>query len=92
MLGGKYLHDFSIGDKLDSTSTDQTYWSPSGATSEAIYLARTYVNGERIDGTVTKVGTGLRILEIECPDRSPRFFSFFNANNEARFKGGDYIG
>ena len=92
VLGGKYLHDFSIGGKLDSTSTDQTYWSPSGATSEAIYLARTYVNGERIDGTVTKVGTGLRILEIECPDRSPRFFSFFNANNEARFKGGDYIG
>lgn len=92
VLGGKNLHDFSIGAKLNSTSTDQTYWSPSGANNEAIYLARTYVNGERIDGTVTKVGTGLRILEIECPDRSPRFFSFFNANNEARFKGGDYIG
>lgn len=81
VLGGKNRHDFSIGGKLSSTSTDQTYWNPSGANSEAIYLARTYVNGERIDGTVTKVGTGLRILEIECPDRSPSFFSFFNANN-----------
>lgn len=96
LLGGINCYDLKIGSGGTKMTLDQTYWSPTDCNSEAVYQAKMYLNGDRIDGTTTTVRKGLQILELEFGGKCPRVFSLFNANNvwssALKWIGGDYLG
>ena len=90
LMGGSGCHDMTIGSNGSSLSLDQVYFHPSENNSTAVFDARMYLNGERIDATLTKVRQGLQLVEFEFCGNSPRFSYFFNDNGA--YKGGDYLG
>lgn len=79
--------------RKDTTHADEwsNYYWESATTWPAMSNGRTYLNGERIDGTLTKIHKGLQLLEAE------RFFHYSTvvqglfAGNKVETAGGDYI-
>lgn len=77
-------------DSTHSKNLDNFYWSGNNVRS-TMTNGRTYLDGERIDGSSTRVKTGLHLLEGRASwSDAARTSGFFGGSNKDG-SGGDYI-
>lgn len=79
--------------KKDSSHTDplKNYYWESGTTWPAMSNGRTYLDGERIDGSLTEFRKCIQVLEGERFYNANAATHGFFAGRTAEFAGGDYI-
>lgn len=69
-------------------------WAPSEWSTTAVRQGRTYLDGERIDGTLTQPKTGWQLLEVATSTKLPHAANFFNDRSiitSGKRVGGDYL-
>ncbi len=85
--------DFHINEYNGGTPTS-TIWHPAEYSTTAVRQGRTYVNGERVDGTVTSPKSGWQLLEVAMATKLPHAANFFNDRSITAYGkrvGGDYL-
>lgn len=85
--------DFHINEYTGGTPTS-TLWHPLEWTTTAVRQARTYLDGERVDGTLVSPKSGWQLLEVAMATKLPHAANFFNdrnITNAAKRVGGDYV-
>lgn len=85
--------DFHINEYTAGTPTS-TIWHPTEWTTTAVRQGRTYLNGERVDGTITSPKSGWQLLEVAMATKLPHAANFFNDRNITAYGkriGGDYL-
>ena len=90
-LGGD--PDFHINEYNGGTPTS-TIWHPLEWSTTAVRQSRTYLNGERVDGTITSPKIGWQLLEVAMATKLPHAANFFNDRNITAYGkriGGDYL-
>ncbi|HNX33997.1 MAG TPA: hypothetical protein PKM57_05175 [Kiritimatiellia bacterium] len=74
-MGGE--PDFHINEYSGGSPTS-TLWHPGEWTTTAVRQGRTYLDGERVDGTVTSPKAGWQLLEVAMATKLPHAANFFN--------------
>jgi len=85
--------DFHINEYNGGTPTS-TIWHPAEYSTTAVRQGRTYVNGERVDGTVASPKSGWQLLEVAMATKLPHAANFFNDRNITAYGkriGGDCL-
>jgi len=60
------------------TSTNSSIWSPGEPTTAAVRQGRTYLDGDRIDGTLVYPKPGWHLLEVAFATKTAHAANFFN--------------
>ncbi len=85
--------DFHINEYTSGTPSS-TLWHPSEWTTTAVRQGRTYLDGERVDGTITSPKSGWQLLEVAMAAKLPHAANFFNDRSIPAYGkriGGDYL-
>jgi hypothetical protein len=85
--------DFHISD-FSSGSTSAVLWHANEWSTTALRQGRTYLNGERVDGTLVKPNIGWQLLEVASGARTLHNANFFNDRNidfSGKRLGGDNL-
>ena len=79
--------------RIDTTHSEniKNYYWESATTFPGMSNGRTYLNGERIDGTLTIVRKGLQLIEAERYFNHKNTVNGFFANTDPTGSGGDYL-
>ena len=72
--------DFHISD-FSSGSTSAVLWHANEWSTTALRQGRTYLNGERVDGTLARPNIGWQLLEVASGARTLHNANFFNDRN-----------
>jgi len=85
--------DFHISD-FSGGSTSAALWHSTEWSTTALRQGRTYLNGERVDGTLVKPNIGWQLLEVASGARTLHNANFFNDRNidfSGKRLGGDNL-
>lgn len=85
--------DFHINEYSAGTPTS-ALWHPIEWSTTALRQGRTYLDGERVDGTITSPKSGWQLLEVALGTKTAHAANFFNDRNITAYGkrvGGDYL-
>ncbi len=85
--------DFHI-QEYNSGSLNYPYWHQTEWTTTAVRQGRTYLDGERIDGTIVAPKVGWQLMEVALGSKSAHAANFFNDRNITAYGkriGGDNL-